>query len=106
MTEIPTPAEAMASENRKWLEVVAMFGRAPELERTLIDAETAPATDLAAVVRLISLAHAAHTIAGQEVAGTFGAWYRDMGQRLLCRAVDAVAGLEVLAKSRPGRAMN
>jgi len=98
---IKTPAEAMASENRKWLEVIANFGRAPELERILIEAEAADATDLDAVIRLISLAHVAHNIAAQEVAGTFGVWYRDMGQRLLCRAVDAAAGLE-----RPSAGLN
>ena len=48
---IPTPAEAMTAENRKWLEVIANFGRAPELERTLIEAESADATDLDAVIR-------------------------------------------------------
>lgn len=91
---IPTPAEAMTAENRRWLEVIATFGRAPELEQILIAAEATEATDLDAVIRLISLAHVAHNIAAQEIVGTFGVWYRDMGQRLLCRAADAAAGLD------------
>lgn len=102
---IPTPAEAMASENRKWLEVVLTLGRSREFEQTLIDAERADATDLAAS-RLISLAHAAYSIAGQDASGSFGAWYRDMGQRLLCRAVDAAAGLEAAVSRPDGGGMN
>lgn len=98
---IPTPAEVMTAENRKWLEVIANLGRAPALERALIDAEAADATDVGAVIRLISLAHVAHNIAAQEVAGTFGVWYREMGQRLLCRAADAAADLE-----RPAAGLN
>ncbi|TJW49263.1 MAG: hypothetical protein E5X65_34725 [Mesorhizobium sp.] len=100
---IPTRSQAMASENRKWLEVIATFGGSRELEQTLINAELEETTD---VVRLISLAHAAHAVAGLEVTGTFGAWYRDMGQRLLLRAADAIAVIEAAAEGRQAGALN
>src|ERR1700752_3750953 len=93
MTEIRTAAQAMLAENLKWLEVAATLDGSRELQRTLIDAESADAPGLAAVIRLISLAHIAHSISEQDAAGAFVVWYRDIGQRLLCRAVDAAAAL-------------
>lgn len=93
-TKILTRTERMVQESRACVELAYLPGKQEELQRRFMDAESAPADNAVALVNLIGLAHAAHEIARLGEAGSFQPWYRDMGQRLLCRAMDAISVLE------------
>jgi hypothetical protein len=74
--------------------------------RSLIEAETAGADDIASLAQLISIAHAAFAVADAGIDGSFEPWYRDMGRRLLRRSMDALAVIEADRELRPAVGLN
>lgn len=110
---ILTPSEKMAKEARSALEMMFMPETATVIEQMLNDAEVADTRDIDELVTLMSRAYAAHTIAdakqgqyGGEMHGLPASWFRDMGQRLLRRSVDAVAVIAASSERQQAGALN
>lgn len=113
MTEIPTLAEAMVKESHDIIQIMFFRDHANTFDKTLNDALSADLDDSDCLVRLISLAYAANTVAaaketreGTEMHGTDADWYRDMGQRLLVRSMDAIAAKAANEIPRAGIGLN
>jgi hypothetical protein len=109
MNGIPTLAETMTADSRHIIESVFFPDLAADFERKLLEAETAEANDADGLVKLISLAYAVQAVAdakegfaaGSEMQGRPAFWYREMGQRLLVRSMDAISRIAVSEGYRP-----
>ena len=108
MTEIPTLAEAMVKESHDIIQIMFFRDHANTFDKTLNDALSADLDSPDCLVRLITLAYAANTVAaaketreGSEMHGTDADWYREMGQRLLVRSMDAISTIAVSEGYRP-----
>lgn len=106
MAAIFTTDDIMLADMRGAIELSSLPGGSEELQRQLIGVEQADASDVAALKRLISLAHAAQAVADAGIDETFTSWYRDMAQRLLRRAMDAVVVIEAMEASRQAGGLN
>jgi hypothetical protein len=93
MTTIPTAGEAMHSESLKWLEIaISLNDGLRKLQKTIMDAELSEGKGIAHAVRLMTLAHAALTVAPNDF--QFETWYRDKAKSLLLKAADVLAAVE------------
>ncbi len=95
--QLKTPNDVLLDDMSKLLDLVIFSADgARSVEKIFDEAAKGECRGLDDALRLISLAHAAHSIAEtKEVAGVthglHGGWYHDVGLRLLRRAADAVA---------------
>lgn len=108
MTEatISTYADQMLNDMRAAVELVHLPGGLRDFECDLLAAESANVSNIAALARLISLAHAAFVVADAGVEGVPAPWYRHIGQRLLHRSMDALAVIEAYREPRPLGGLN
>lgn len=94
------------NDMRLAVETVHLPGGEADFQRGLLAAENAGANDIASLAGLISTAHAALVVADAGIDGVTAPWYREMGQRLLRRSMDALALIEADREPRPVAGLN
>ncbi len=98
-----TPVDLMGKEARDMMECVMFSAEtARAIEEVLIAAVKGEWNSPDDVQRLITLSSAAHAIADglPESYGLPVAWYRDMGQRMLMRACEAMTAVRASIETR------
>jgi hypothetical protein len=106
VTEILTLDQKMLRETENALGLAAFPHLEGELQQELIQAEQDDGRDGDALARLIALAHAAHAVANAGFNPSFGPWYRDMGQRLLRRAMEVMAAISASVEPKGDGRLN
>ncbi|WP_029077232.1 hypothetical protein [Kaistia adipata] len=98
-----TLSETMMQEGRQWFELTLTLPDGPErFQAALTQAAQAHITDVPSIARCLSLAHAAISVSGTE--DRWASWYRDMSQRLMQRAIEAMSLLDAMPASSPSSA--
>jgi hypothetical protein len=106
VTEIPTLDQKMMRETENALEMAALPQLEGEVQQRLIQAEQDEGRDGDALARLLAFAHAAHAVANASFNPSFGPWYRDMGQRLLRKAMEVMAAISASVEPKGDGRLN